>query len=160
MVGLRYTRWRLVLGLISAFTVGHCITLVLAAKKMVVAPAYLVEIAIPASIVLACMAQLFRNGRFDDRYRFQWVIILFFGLIHGLGFANTLRSILGKAGDLWIPLLGFNLGLEVGQIFCAILLLMFNELVIRILKDKSGYFNTGMLLLVALSGFYLAWTRI
>ena len=103
-----------VLVLVTAFTVGHSLTLALSTLNIVTIPSDIVEFLIPATILITAVSNVlpFRSGN----HRFIYVITLFFGLIHGLGFSNYLKELLGRESNIVKPLLAFNLGLELGQI--------------------------------------------
>jgi hydrogenase/urease accessory protein HupE len=106
------------LGIVSAFTVGHSITLSLAALNIVSPPARIVEPAIALSIVYVGADNLLSTaGARDVR---AW-IALFFGLVHGFGFASVLREIGLPPRALGISLFSFNLGVEIGQAVIVVL---------------------------------------
>jgi len=119
LLGVR--TWRSMLGIVSAFTVAHSITLGLAALEVVVLPPALVEPLIAASIGAACLANLMRRETAWQRC----LMAAGFGLIHGFGFAGALRETgLGaNGGQIVMPLLSFNLGVEAGQLLVAGLLI-------------------------------------
>jgi hypothetical protein len=100
-----------VLKIVTAFTVAHSITLSLAALGLVHLPARFVESAIAASVVLAAFNNLVPF--FAER---GWMIAFGFGLVHGFGFANALRDLGLQHGQLAVTLLGFNVGVELGQL--------------------------------------------
>lgn len=110
--------WKRILILVTAFTVGHSITLALATLRIVNFDSDLIELLIPVTILITAISNLFQNE--DQIYRrnlhLNYGFAIFFGLIHGLGFSNNLRDILGQDGNIASPLLAFNLGLELGQI--------------------------------------------
>lgn len=109
--------WRKLLILITAFTIGHSITLALATLEIVSVNQTLIEFLITATIFITAFSNIFRNTEISDRSTYiNYGYALFFGLIHGLGFSNYLRSILGKDRGIITQLFAFNLGLEVGQI--------------------------------------------
>ena len=116
------SRWKQVLVLITAFTVGHFITLLLSISNIVKMPGAWVEFLIPLTIVITAVSNLFYKER-NTGNGFRYVMAAFFGLIHGLGFANYIRFILSKEESLFWPLLGFNTGLEAGQVVVAAILL-------------------------------------
>jgi hypothetical protein len=120
---LSMRRLRSMLGIVTAFTLSHSITLALAAFDVVLIPPSVVEPLIAASIIAACVANLVRREQAADRY---WMAASF-GLIHGFGFAGALReATLGQSGAALVaPLAGFNLGVEAGQLLVAILLIPF-----------------------------------
>ena len=104
--------WRHGLTVVSAFTVGHSITLALVALSIVRFPIPLVEFLIPCTIVIAAGENLLdRNRRPAGALR--PILAGLFGLVHGAGFATTLRDLF--EGGVAVPLLGFNIGIELGQ---------------------------------------------
>ncbi|MDP3071368.1 MAG: HupE/UreJ family protein [Opitutaceae bacterium] len=108
--------------IITSFTLAHSITLALAALDVVSLPPRLVEPVIAASIVLVGVENLLRRGA---EPRGRWVLTFALGLMHGFGFAGVLRDLgLGRdGGSVVMPLLTFNLGVELGQIAVAAILL-------------------------------------
>jgi hypothetical protein len=113
--------WRRVLLLLTGFTVGHSLTLALTALGMVSIPGRLIETLIPCTIL---MTSVF-NVVFDQREHLlrAFLVTTLFGLIHGCGFAGYFTMMLGAEGaGILMPLFGFNLGLEFGQIALVIAL--------------------------------------
>lgn len=110
--------WKQVLILVTAFTIGHSITLALSTLRIVNVNSELIEFLIPLTIFITAVSNLFKNENNISGRNFQinYFYAAFFGLIHGLGFSNYLRAILGKSENILSPLLAFNLGLEIGQI--------------------------------------------
>lgn len=112
------TDWKKVLILVTAFTVGHSITLALATLRIVKINADLIEFLIPVTILFTALSNLFTKehriaeGKIWRNYAYAG----FFGLIHGLGFSNYLRALLGGDKTIIMQLFAFNVGLEVGQI--------------------------------------------
>ncbi len=106
--------------LITAFTIGHCITLALSVLNIILLPSSLIEFAIPLTILISAIFRWIQVEKNENKsYQKDqkvYAVTLLFGLIHGLGFSNMLRSMLGSQADILQPLLFFNLGLEVGQI--------------------------------------------
>jgi hypothetical protein len=113
--------WRGSLWVVSAFTVGHSITLALAVTGALRLPTALIEFLIPLTIVATALENLVvRNrSRAPLRGRYRPVFAGIFGLVHGAGFANYLRSLF--SGSIALPLFGFNLGIEAGQIVVLLL---------------------------------------
>ncbi len=113
--GYRAREWRALLWVASAFTLGHSVTLALAVTGLVVFPAPIIELLIPVTIVVTGVHGMLVAPRVTGKER--WIrpaMAGAFGLIHGAGFANYLRSMF--VDDVTVPLLGFNLGLELGQL--------------------------------------------
>lgn len=118
--------WRKVLILVTAFTIGHSITLALATLRVINFNTELIEFLIPVTIFLTAFFNLFRNkgaGR-PMKAQINYYFAIFFGMIHGLGFSNYLRSLLGNDETIITQLLAFNIGLEFGQIIVVILFLI------------------------------------
>jgi hypothetical protein len=110
--------WRRIVILVTAFTIGHSITLALATLRIISFDGELIEFLIPVTILITAVSNLFqREERINQRnIHLNYAFAIFFGLVHGLGFSNNLRDILGQSGSIASPLLAFNLGLELGQI--------------------------------------------
>ena len=110
--------WKKVLILVTAFTVGHSITLALATFDVISINSEWVEFMIPLTILLTAVSNLVRAEDRGPKWNVQtnYLLALFFGLIHGMGFSNYLKSLLGRQESIGMPLFAFNLGLEVGQI--------------------------------------------
>jgi hypothetical protein len=112
--------WRNALWVVTAFTVGHSITLALAVSGAMVLPIRLIEFLIPVTIVATCIENIIVRDRatapLKGRYRPMFAAV--FGLVHGAGFADYLRNLF--ADHIAVPLFGFNLGIELGQIVVLI----------------------------------------
>ncbi|MES3036045.1 MAG: HupE/UreJ family protein [Gemmatimonadota bacterium] len=142
-------RWRPLLILITAFTIGHTLTLALATLNLVQVDARAVEALIPATIVVTSAVNLWtwRHGRRAndppprdaDQLWPRYVMALVFGLIHGLGFSAVLRGLLGSEESLLMPLLAFNIGIELAQVVALALLAMLGALLTWRLFDRRGY---------------------
>jgi hypothetical protein len=128
--------WKAVLILVTAFTIGHSATLALSALNLLTVPSHLVEFLIPCTIVLTAVSNLFQKEYTTKYIRFNYLLALFFGLVHGLGFANTLRFILAGDQSLGKALLGFNLGLEAGQVLIVFVLLLTAQLALQVFHIK------------------------
>lgn len=132
-VAYRPGDWRRLLVLVTAFTVGHSVTLALATLQLVRVDAGLVEAAIAATIVCTSLLTIAVAARVPAEaptggaargQALRYGLALGFGLIHGLGFSSFLRSLLGDEASLFLPLLSFNVGLEVGQLGIVLLVLL------------------------------------
>lgn len=110
--------WKRVLILVTAFTIGHSITLALATLHLINFNSDLIEFLIPVTIFITATANLLRKKAEYNTKKIQinYWIALFFGLIHGMGFSNYLRSLLGTDKTIFTQLLAFNVGLEIGQV--------------------------------------------
>ena len=118
-------RWRELLVLVTAFTIGHSVSLALATLRLVRVDTGLVEFLIPVTIVAAAVTNLVAMRREDpSEHRVaarpaRYALALIFGVIHGLGFSSFLRLVLGEERNILVPLLSFNIGLELAQIAVA-----------------------------------------
>jgi hydrogenase/urease accessory protein HupE len=118
-------RVRSVAAIVTCFTLAHSITLALAALQQITLPSRIVEPLIAATIVLVGVENLKRPTEPEGPWVARWLVAFAFGLIHGLGFASALQEIgLGSHGSSVLgPLVAFNLGVEIGQLSVAALLL-------------------------------------
>jgi len=128
--------WRKILILVTAFTIGHSITLALATLKIINVSTTAIEFLIPLTIFITAVANLFKKEGAVSITKIQvnYLFALFFGLIHGLGFSNYLRAILGKQQNIVSPLFAFNIGLEFGQIIVVAIFLVISFILIEFVK--------------------------
>lgn len=109
--------WKKILILVTAFTIGHSLTLALATFNIVNFRSDIIEFLIPVTIAITAFINLFKNKPTNGKgVNLNYFLAGFFGLVHGLGFSNYLKELLGKEASIWQPLLAFNIGLEAGQI--------------------------------------------
>jgi hypothetical protein len=126
--------WRQVLILVTAFTVGHTITLILSTKRIIEVNQNWVEFLIPCTIVVTAISNLFQKTFTSKAIRINYFLALFFGLIHGLAFANVLRLILAPEQSFALSMFSFSVGLESGQILIVFLILLLSQFFIGVLK--------------------------
>ena len=142
----RLKDWKKVAFLITAFTIGHSITLALATFNVITYSTKLIELLIPITIFLTCIINFFhksneRSLSNEKPSYFRYPMAMAFGLIHGMGFSNYLRSLLGKEESIWQPLLAFNVGLEIGQLVIVTISLIISSLLLDIFKIKKHDWN-------------------
>lgn len=142
----RLDEWRHLLWLVTAFTVGHSVTLALATLDLVRINAAIVEFLIPVTIFLTAVLNLVERRNVESRRAeyAKYAMALGFGLIHGMGFSNYLRSILFEEESLFVPLLAFNVGLELGQIAILLVLLLVAYAAVRYLKLPRRAWVVGL----------------
>jgi hypothetical protein len=130
--------WKKLLILITAFTIGHSLTLLLATLDLIKIPTALIEFLIPVTIFITALGNTFQksNKFYTSSHRFKYAAALFFGLIHGMGFSNYLRSLLSEEENLLVPLLSFNLGIELGQILIVVVITGLTIFFVDILNVK------------------------
>lgn len=126
VTGFYLKDWKKLFVLATAFTLGHSVTLALSASHLITISPKWIEVFIAATIIITAFENLFiASGRLRSKMAWKYSSALLFGLVHGLGFAYSLSAILGKEHSLLVPLAGFNVGLELGQlaIICIYLIL-------------------------------------
>lgn len=124
--------WKRVLILVSLFTLGHTLSLLLSVYGIVYIKPGLVEFLIPITILVTALFHLFTAGKSgkNESITFVAIITLFFGIIHGLGFSNYFKTILpGTASEKLVPLLEFAVGIEAAQVVVVIIVLLLSYLV-------------------------------
>lgn len=151
-------KWKQVLILVTAFTIGHSLTLALSAYNIIRINTAWVEFLIPCTIALTALYNLIHKP--NTTLGFNYFLALFFGLIHGLGFANTIRFMLASDQQIALPLFSFNLGLEAGQILVVfiILLLQYVFSMNNTIRQKIWIYSLSVITFIW--GTYLAIERI
>ncbi len=138
----RLSQWRQILVLITAFTVGHTVTLLLATLDIIRFPAPIVEFLIPLTILTTALLNIFEPvERNQTAIKWHYLTAMGFGLIHGMGFSNYLWALLGDEESILVPLLSFNIGLEVGQLGIVAVSLGSAYLVMDVLGAKQRIWN-------------------
>ncbi len=155
----RSAEWKNVLILVTAFTIGHALTLVLSVLDIVRFPPEWVEFLIPCTIMATAVANFFQRDFTTRGWRANYFLALGFGLIHGMGFANTIRFTLAREQNLGWSLFGFNLGLEFGQIFVVLFVLAGTGLVTGRLALKRSWWVYGVSGVVFAIALYMAFER-
>ncbi|OEK02655.1 HupE / UreJ protein [Roseivirga sp. 4D4] len=135
--------WKKVLILITAFTIGHSITLALSTLEIVNFRSDIIEFLIPCTIFISAFSNLLRkqSALTPSKFNLNYFFALFFGLIHGLGFSNYLKSILGREDSIVTPLLSFNLGLELGQIIIVVFFMIISFVFVNIFNVARRDWN-------------------
>ena len=124
--------WKRVLILISIFTIGHTLALLLSVYGVVMVKAHLIEFLIPITILITAIFHLFTAGKSSKNESISIIgfVTLFFGIIHGIGFANYFKTLLsGSGSDKLVPLLEFSLGIEAAQITVVFVVLLLSYIV-------------------------------
>jgi hypothetical protein len=128
--------WKKILFLVTAFTIGHSVTLAFATLNLIKVNASLIEFLIPLTIALTAISNILRP-QIKNGLQLNCLFAFFFGLIHGLGFSNYLKALLGNEVSILNPLFAFNIGLEVGQLVILASFLMFSILLFIWFKVKQ-----------------------
>jgi hypothetical protein len=140
-LGFTLKNWKKTLWLVTAFTLGHNLTLLLVASKWIHLPSNWIEFFIPLTIFATCVIKLY--GEFTYRgkanhFDFSYLLALLFGLIHGTAFANGAISLEGEKGIL-LKIFGFNVGIEAAQFMVVLIILIINFIFTHWLRIKSKW---------------------
>jgi len=161
---LRYlvTDWKKLLVLVTSFTLGHSITLALSALGLVHFTTQWIEFLIPMTIVATAINNLFQkktNIEHPSRLPMIYFFALFFGLIHGLAFANTFLSLEGREG-LVLHLLAFNLGIEFAQLLVVAAVMFLSFMFVQVIKIKRSWWIRVLSILILGASLKMAAERI
>jgi hypothetical protein len=140
-----------VLILVTAFTLGHSLTLALSVYNLVNISSKWVEFFIPCTIMLTAVFNFTQKTFTNQSLRLNYLLALAFGLVHGLGFAGIIRFMLASSQTIFIPLLGFNIGLELGQLVVISAILALAYIIVVKLRLKRQWW------VWALSGVAFVW---
>jgi hypothetical protein len=151
--------WRQVLILVTAFTIGHAITLILSAKNVINVDSAVVEFLIPCTIVFTAISNLFLKTFTSRSIRINYFLALFFGLIHGLAFAQTLKWILAEDQSFMVAWLSFSVGLELGQILVVLLILLLAQVFVGFLNLNRRYWTMIVSIVVFILALQMAIVR-
>lgn len=146
----KLSEWKRVAILVTAFTIGHSVTLALAALDVVTFPSAWIEFLIPVTIVMTALYNVYVH-RFESVEQDQdnrainlnYFFALIFGLIHGMGFSNFFKATLmpGEEGSFISQLLAFNIGVELGQLMIVAFVLVASFTFINVLKTRQRDWN-------------------
>ena len=128
-----------VLILVTAFRIGHSLTLALSVYDIIRFDEKWVEFVIPCTIIATALLNFAARDFKPKALRLNYFLALFFGLVHGMGFANTIRFMLAKDQSVAMPLLSFNIGLEAAQIVLIAVILLAGYLAVDKLKANSKW---------------------
>ena len=135
--GYELKQWKHVLILVTAFTIGHSLTLALSSMDLVSFSPSLIERLIPITIILTGIFNVFiayKNKDVNQNLTINYLLALGFGLIHGLGFSLYFKAILGSEDSILMPLFAFNVGVELGQLLIVGFIMLLSYIFIEKLK--------------------------
>ena len=139
-VVFNFNQWKKVLWLVTLFTLGHSITLALSAFEIVRIQVDIIEFLIPLTIFITGLVNIITiNKTPKENENINLLFALFFGLIHGLGFSNYFKMMVGREEDKLFPLVEFALGIEAAQIIIVLGVLSIGALILSIKKIKREY---------------------
>ncbi|WP_299528100.1 HupE/UreJ family protein [uncultured Lutibacter sp.] len=121
-----FKNWKKVLWLITLFTIGHTLTLILAAYNVATVNSNWIEFLIPVTIIITALGNIIfvKSITKNAKTNINLIFALFFGLIHGLGFSGYFKMLIGSSNSKLIPLLEFALGIEFAQIIIVLIILI------------------------------------
>lgn len=136
-------QWRNVLILVTAFTVGHSLTLALATLDILPISRPIIEFLIPFTILATSLSNVLQPTRNISQRRIglNYFMALFFGCIHGMAFSGELQMLLGKEENIVVELLAFNLGIELGQIVIVVSLFLIASILMTFFRVKHSAWN-------------------
>ena len=150
--------WKRLLILVTAFTIGHSLTLALSALDVIRFNQSLIEFLIPVTILITALLNFLPSEK--ENHRLPWwkyILPLLFGFIHGMGFSNYFKSLLGKEESVVKPLFAFNLGIETGQVVIVIVLMLLTYFFVNILRIKPTLWTRLVSGLAVVMSLYLMW---
>ncbi|MDP4599828.1 MAG: HupE/UreJ family protein [Polaribacter sp.] len=130
-----FSEWKKVFWLVTLFTIGHSISLTLAAFEIINIKVEIIEFLIPGTIFITGVTNIFNAKKTSKtKNSINLIFALFFGLIHGLGFSNYFRAMIGKEDDKLIPLVEFALGIEAAQVIIVLLIVSLGYILQNVAK--------------------------
>ena len=135
-------QWKKIIILVTAFTIGHSITLFLVSFDIFSIPSRYVKLLIPITIMITSLHNIgiiekIKNSNMSKNY----FLALFFGLIHGMDFSNYFKALIMSPEEIIIPLLAFNIGLEIGQFLIVFVIVYISYVFLSVLKVKYYSWN-------------------
>ena len=136
-------QWRKILILVTAFTIGHSITLFLVSFNIFSIPSSIIKLLIPITIIITCFQNVIEKENTENSSRMgkMYLMTLFFGLIHGMDFSNYFKALIMSPKDIIIPLLGFNVGIELGQLLIVLFIVFVSYIFLNIIRIKHLKWN-------------------
>jgi len=139
-----FRQWKTLLILVTAFTLGHSITLGLSAMDVISFEKKWVELLIPITIIITALHNVLRKKEVEaTTAKDNYLLALGFGFIHGMGFSNILKAMLmpGEEGKFLEQLLAFNIGVELGQLIIVGIILLVTYLALNVFKVSQRSWN-------------------
>ena len=139
----RIQQWKNILVLVTAFTIGHCITLVLSTLDILTIPSGIIKFLIPATIFITALHNVTSHDatKVSSKMGKNYAMALFFGFIHGMDFSNYFKALLFDPSSILVPLLGFNVGIELGQLVVVVFIVGIAFFFLNIVGVKHREWN-------------------
>ncbi|MEY3399065.1 MAG: hypothetical protein RL220_1659 [Bacteroidota bacterium] len=158
--GYGFKEWKQLLWMVTAFTIGHATTLIIAGLGAFHMSSNWVEFCIALTIFSTAVIRLTQGGKPASQGIWGYVLIVFFGLIHGVGFSSFFRMMISNDADIVMPLFLFNLGVEAGQILILLILLLISAGILAIIRLKPSRLAIVYLSVAALLSAVMVWERL
>ena len=147
-------QWKKIIILVTAFTIGHSITLFLVSFDIFSIPSRYVKLLIPITIMITSLhnirsIEIIKSSNMSKNY----FLALFFGLIHGMDFSNYFKALIMSPNEIIIPLFGFKVGLEIGQFLIVFFIVLISYVFLSFLKVK--YYSWNLFVSAAAFGISL-----
>ena len=139
----RIQQWRNILVLVTAFTIGHSVTLALVSLGTFSISSSTIKFLIPLTIFLTAIHNVIRREETENKPKMSrnYIMALVFGFIHGMDFSDYFRALLMGDSSITVPLLGFNLGIELGQLLVVFAIVSVSFLFLNIIKIRHREWN-------------------
>ena len=136
-------QWRNILILVTAFTIGHSITLFIVSLDFFSIPSRIIKLLIPITILITSLQNVIKIKQIENSSRMgkNYFMALFFGLIHGMDFSNYFKALIMSPDEIVIPLLGFNIGIELGQLLIVLFIVLISFIFLNFIKIKHLKWN-------------------
>lgn len=151
-LSLQFSDFRKIIFAVTSFTIGHSLSLALSIYDQIIIPGNIIEWLIPVTILLSLFFNIKKEKQKDQFILRKTIIIGIFGIIHGMGFSNYLKSMMGLEENILLPLLAFNAGLELGQLIIVVFVLLLNFTIVRLFKTnqrKWVLLGSGIILMIS-----------
>ena len=137
------SQWRNILILVTAFTIGHSITLFIVSLDFFSIPSRIIKLLIPITILITSLQNVINIKQIENSSGMgkNYFMALFFGLIHGMDFSNYFKALIMSPDEIVIPLLGFNIGIELGQLLIVLFIVLISFIFLNIIKIKHLKWN-------------------
>lgn len=143
--------FKTVFWIVTFFTLGHTLSLLLSSFNIVKPPSQLIEFLIPTTIILTSLYNIINYKKNQNSF-FEYMFSIFFGLIHGFGFGNYFEMLTDSLDTKLIPLLGFAAGVEISQLIIVLVILIINTILNKIkLIPLDKYVKTVSIVIILLS---------
>ena len=136
-------QWKSILILVTAFTIGHSFTLILVSLDLFSISSRLIKFLIPLTIFITAFYNIISFKSFNNnlKMRRNYLVALFFGFIHGMDFSNYFKALIMDSSSIIVPLMGFNIGIEIGQLMIVFIIVSVAFIFLNVIGIKHREWN-------------------